>query len=220
MPSKSIDDWRHLFSDSWNFETTQATRSKQTKPATTQSHSFRFSTTTPVPILDEEQFGYLGSLLRDVDEGSLQGRPGEQERPTTTTPPLYALQRPSEELWTPVAGPFPAAAGDDSSGNAVASATQTNEIHYPVDDFPKSVLSSAWETKKINKLLRKQSKKLVKHLMKMKANLGRGIPGAMGRDYPALATVPETEFRCWGQLPGYYADQEARCQVHVKNTDV
>ncbi|XP_064093943.1 sialidase-like, partial [Macrobrachium nipponense] len=41
-----------------------------------------------------------------------------------------------------------------------------------------------------------------------------GIPGIAGDDYPTLARIPDTGFSCRSQeLPGYYADQEAQCQV-------
>ena len=41
-----------------------------------------------------------------------------------------------------------------------------------------------------------------------------GIPGAAGRDYPTLVTIPETSFSCSRQpLTGYYADTETACQV-------
>ncbi|XP_060526598.1 pro-resilin-like [Cylas formicarius] len=40
------------------------------------------------------------------------------------------------------------------------------------------------------------------------------IPGQPDIDYPILAYVPETSFRCdQQQYPGYYADVETRCQV-------
>jgi len=42
------------------------------------------------------------------------------------------------------------------------------------------------------------------------------IPGKPESDYPTLTVLPQTSFDCKGQLPGYYADPEARCQVfHV-----
>merc|ERR1719350_2274477 len=43
------------------------------------------------------------------------------------------------------------------------------------------------------------------------------VPGVPGEDYPIYAETPETAFSCSGQLPGgYYADEEAECQVfHV-----
>ncbi|KAK7084836.1 hypothetical protein SK128_026666 [Halocaridina rubra] len=41
-----------------------------------------------------------------------------------------------------------------------------------------------------------------------------GIPGFAGDDYPTLARIPDTGFNCRNQeLPGYYADQDAQCQV-------
>lgn len=39
------------------------------------------------------------------------------------------------------------------------------------------------------------------------------IPGVPGVDYPIFAQTPPTTFDCRQQLPGYYADVEARCQV-------
>ena len=39
------------------------------------------------------------------------------------------------------------------------------------------------------------------------------IPGAAGRDYPALTSPPRTAFTCSGLKPGYYADPEGGCQV-------
>lgn len=39
------------------------------------------------------------------------------------------------------------------------------------------------------------------------------IPGVPGVDYPLFAQTPPTTFNCREQLPGYYADLEARCQV-------
>ncbi|XP_045501874.1 putative uncharacterized protein DDB_G0277255 isoform X1 [Colias croceus] len=39
------------------------------------------------------------------------------------------------------------------------------------------------------------------------------VPGAPGGDYPTLSTIPRTSFTCAGKAPGYYADQEANCQV-------
>lgn len=43
------------------------------------------------------------------------------------------------------------------------------------------------------------------------------VPGRPGQDYPILAEVPETSFNCDGRTEGgYYADQEADCQLfHV-----
>ena len=43
------------------------------------------------------------------------------------------------------------------------------------------------------------------------------VPGQPGQDYPILAQVPETSFNCEGRTEGgYYADQEADCQLfHV-----
>uniref|UniRef100_T1GL90 Chitin-binding type-2 domain-containing protein n=1 Tax=Megaselia scalaris TaxID=36166 RepID=T1GL90_MEGSC len=39
------------------------------------------------------------------------------------------------------------------------------------------------------------------------------IPGVPGVDYPVFEQTPRTTFDCRQQLPGYYADVEARCQV-------
>ena len=44
--------------------------------------------------------------------------------------------------------------------------------------------------------------------------LREGVPGEPGVDYPIYDTVPETSFKCEDQATGgYYADEEARCQV-------
>ena len=44
--------------------------------------------------------------------------------------------------------------------------------------------------------------------------MGGEIPGTAGVDYPIYDTVPETSFKCEDQATGgYYADEEARCQV-------
>ena len=32
-------------------------------------------------------------------------------------------------------------------------------------------------------------------------------------DYPILSTAPQTTFSCSDKVDGYYADQEAQCQV-------
>ncbi|RWS16746.1 collagen alpha-1(I) chain-like isoform X1 [Dinothrombium tinctorium] len=47
------------------------------------------------------------------------------------------------------------------------------------------------------------------------------IRGEPGEDYPIFAEVPSTSFKCSDQeLPGYYADVEARCQVfHICQAD-
>ncbi|XP_018017463.1 uncharacterized protein LOC108674075 isoform X2 [Hyalella azteca] len=46
------------------------------------------------------------------------------------------------------------------------------------------------------------------------------IPGTPGTDYPTLAGIPKTGFTCADKLPGFYADEEARCQVwHYCKTD-
>ncbi|XP_012265836.2 uncharacterized protein LOC105691726 [Athalia rosae] len=43
---------------------------------------------------------------------------------------------------------------------------------------------------------------------------GEEIPGEAGKDYPIFADVPKTGFECVSQrYPGYYADEEAGCQV-------
>lgn len=43
--------------------------------------------------------------------------------------------------------------------------------------------------------------------------LGKSIPGRPGTDYPVLGQVPYTNFYCdEQQYPGFYADQETRCQ--------
>ncbi|XP_036344552.1 fibroin heavy chain-like, partial [Rhagoletis pomonella] len=39
------------------------------------------------------------------------------------------------------------------------------------------------------------------------------IPGVPAVDYPVYAQVPQTNFDCTQQLPGYYSDVEAQCQV-------
>ncbi|XP_039970703.1 elastin [Bactrocera tryoni] len=39
------------------------------------------------------------------------------------------------------------------------------------------------------------------------------IPGVPAVDYPIYAEVPQTNFDCAQQLPGYYSDVEAQCQV-------
>ncbi|KAF2351396.1 hypothetical protein FHG87_017850 [Trinorchestia longiramus] len=42
------------------------------------------------------------------------------------------------------------------------------------------------------------------------AVVGGGRPG---EDFPALNSVPFTDFSCVGRRPGYYADQSTACQV-------
>ncbi|XP_076317493.1 uncharacterized protein LOC143229266 [Tachypleus tridentatus] len=42
---------------------------------------------------------------------------------------------------------------------------------------------------------------------------GDGIVGQAGSDYPVLNEIPDTDFSCKGQLPGYYADVDTGCQV-------
>ena len=44
------------------------------------------------------------------------------------------------------------------------------------------------------------------------------IPGAAGRDYPNLTSVPRTSFTCKDLSPGYYSDPEAQCQVYHRCT--
>ncbi|CAG4986914.1 unnamed protein product [Colias eurytheme] len=44
-------------------------------------------------------------------------------------------------------------------------------------------------------------------------NIKLAVPGAPGGDYPTLNSIPRTSFTCAGKAPGYYADQEANCQV-------
>ncbi|CAD6995672.1 unnamed protein product [Ceratitis capitata] len=39
------------------------------------------------------------------------------------------------------------------------------------------------------------------------------IPGVPAVDYPVYAQVPQTNFDCGQQLPGYYSDVDAQCQV-------
>ena len=53
------------------------------------------------------------------------------------------------------------------------------------------------------------------------AALGNSIPGVPGEDYPIYAETPETAFSCDGQVDGgYYADEEAQCQVfHICTAD-
>merc|ERR1712077_179968 len=53
------------------------------------------------------------------------------------------------------------------------------------------------------------------------AMLQGAIPGVPGEDYPIYAEVPETAFACDGQVDGgYYADEEAQCQVfHICTAD-
>jgi hypothetical protein len=51
--------------------------------------------------------------------------------------------------------------------------------------------------------------------------LMNAVPGVPGEDYPIFAEAPETAFSCDGQLDGgYYADEEALCQVfHICTND-
>merc|ERR1712073_84162 len=53
------------------------------------------------------------------------------------------------------------------------------------------------------------------------AMLQGSIPGVPGEDYPIYAEAPETAFSCDGQVDGgYYADEEAQCQVfHICTAD-
>jgi len=51
--------------------------------------------------------------------------------------------------------------------------------------------------------------------------LMKAVPGIPGEDYPIFAEAPETSFSCDGQVNGgYYADEEAECQVfHICTSD-
>ena len=51
--------------------------------------------------------------------------------------------------------------------------------------------------------------------------LMNAVPGVPGEDYPIYAETPETAFSCEGQVDGgYYADEEAECQVfHICTAD-
>merc|ERR1712106_454758 len=51
--------------------------------------------------------------------------------------------------------------------------------------------------------------------------LMNAVPGVPGEDYPIFAEAPETAFSCDGQIDGgYYADEEAQCQVfHICTAD-
>jgi len=51
--------------------------------------------------------------------------------------------------------------------------------------------------------------------------LMNAVPGVPGEDYPIYAETPETAFSCDGQVDGgYYADEEAQCQVfHICTAD-
>merc|ERR1719330_1090847 len=53
------------------------------------------------------------------------------------------------------------------------------------------------------------------------AMLQGAVPGVPGEDYPIYAETPETAFSCDGQVDGgYYADEEAECQVfHICTAD-
>lgn len=44
--------------------------------------------------------------------------------------------------------------------------------------------------------------------------LAENIPGVPGEDYPIYAQPPDTPFACGGQVPGYYADPDANCQLY------
>ena len=47
----------------------------------------------------------------------------------------------------------------------------------------------------------------------------RGVPGAAGRDFPTLGSIPMTSFSCIGTAAGFYADLETNCQVsHVRTS--
>ncbi|XP_018312478.1 uncharacterized protein [Mycetomoellerius zeteki] len=48
------------------------------------------------------------------------------------------------------------------------------------------------------------------------SDIRKNVPGEPGIDYPAYTTLPQTGFTCEGRSRGYYADEEAGCQVfHV-----
>merc|ERR1712054_326507 len=51
--------------------------------------------------------------------------------------------------------------------------------------------------------------------------LMNAVPGVPGEDYPIFSEAPETAFSCDGQVDGgYYADEEAQCQVfHICTAD-
>merc|ERR1712106_88470 len=51
--------------------------------------------------------------------------------------------------------------------------------------------------------------------------LMNAVPGVPGEDYPIYTEAPETAFSCDGQIDGgYYADEEAQCQVfHICTAD-
>jgi len=51
--------------------------------------------------------------------------------------------------------------------------------------------------------------------------LMNAVPGVPGEDYPIFPEAPETAFSCDGQIDGgYYADEEAQCQVfHICTAD-
>ncbi|XP_066582891.1 uncharacterized protein [Prorops nasuta] len=50
------------------------------------------------------------------------------------------------------------------------------------------------------------------HLTDIRSN----VPGEPGMDYPTYRILPQTDFTCQGRARGYYADEEAACQVfHV-----
>jgi len=51
--------------------------------------------------------------------------------------------------------------------------------------------------------------------------LMNAVPGVPGEDYPIYSEAPETAFSCDGQIDGgYYADEEAQCQVfHICTAD-
>lgn len=42
------------------------------------------------------------------------------------------------------------------------------------------------------------------------------IPGQPVKDYPIFDFIPKTTFTCQGREAGYFADQEANCQVVPK----
>ncbi|XP_015109379.1 uncharacterized protein LOC107036146 [Diachasma alloeum] len=48
------------------------------------------------------------------------------------------------------------------------------------------------------------------------SDIRTNVPGEPGVDYPSYVTIPQTSFQCQSQYRGYYADEEAGCQLfHV-----
>ncbi|XP_046423851.1 mucin-16-like [Neodiprion fabricii] len=48
------------------------------------------------------------------------------------------------------------------------------------------------------------------------SDIRSNVPGEPGVNYPTYTSVPKTRFSCHGRMSGYYADEEAGCQVfHV-----